>query len=297
MKGPMTIITVSLLLLMLLAGCGATASPIPSPSSTSAVRAAPGVEMVLATTTSTYDSGLLDVILPDFEKAHNVKVKVVAVGSGQAIKLGEQGDADIILVHSRQAEDKFVAEGYGTARYDVMYNDYIIIGPPNDPAGIKGVNQAAAAFKKIAQAKATFISRGDDSGTHTKELAIWKAAGVEPKGEWYVSAGQGMGAVLTMANERRAYTLADRGTYGAWQGRMELPILAEGDEALFNPYGIIPVNPARHPQVKYELAQKMVEWMTSLETQEAIGRFQQQGQVLFYPNSDKWLAAHPRQGK
>lgn len=277
-----------LALSVLVSGCGAKAASI-SP--------APRAEMVLATTTSTYDSGLLDAILPDFERAYKVKVKVVAVGSGQAIKLGEQGNADIILVHSRADEDRFVAQGYGTARYEVMYNDFIIIGSPEDPAGIRGMTQAAAALRKIAQARATFISRGDSSGTHEKEKAIWKEAGVEPQGQWYVSAGQGMGAVLTMASERHAYTLADRGTYGAWQGKLELSILVEGDEALFNPYGLIPVNPARYPQVKRELAEKMVEWMTSLETQEKISKFQKQGQALFYPHSDKWRAAHPQKEK
>ncbi|MFQ6058953.1 MAG: substrate-binding domain-containing protein [Anaerolineae bacterium] len=249
-------------------------------------------ELVLATTTSTYDSGLLDAILPHFEAQYNAKVKVIAVGTGQAIKLGERGDADVILVHARAREDQFVAEGYGVSREDVMYNDFVIVGPKGDPAGVKGLD-AAAALTRIAEAQATFVSRGDESGTHTKEKAIWKKAGIEPGGGWYLSAGQGMGAVLTMANEQRAYTLTDRGTYLARQGDLNLVILVEGDPILFNPYGVIAVNPEKHPGVRYDLALKFIKWLTSVETQEKIATFgvEKFGQPLFYPNSENWRKA------
>ncbi len=227
-------------------------------------------------------------ILPEFEKANNVKVKVIAVGTGQAIELGERGDADIILVHARASEDKFVADGHGINRRDVMYNDFIIIGPESDPAEIEGMTDAAAAFKAIAQAQAPFISRGDNSGTHTKEKVIWEKAELEPGGDWYISAGQGMGEVLTMAEEQQAYTLADRATYLARREGLSLPILVEGDEMLFNPYGIIPVNPEKHPQVKYELAEKFAEWIISVETQRKIGEYKKYGEILFYPDSEEW---------
>lgn len=242
----------------------------------------------MATTTSTYDSGLLGAILPEFERAHDVKVKVIAVGTGQAIELGERGDADIILVHSRSREDKFVAEGYGVSRRDVMYNDFVLIGSRGDPAQIRGLSDAAAAFREIAGAQVPFISRGDNSGTHSKERAIWKKAELEPGGNWYVSAGQGMGAVLTMAEEQQAYTLTDRGTYLVRREGLSLPILVEGDEMLFNPYGIIPVNPERHPRVNYELAEELAEWMTSVETQGKIGEYKRFEEVLFHPNSEMW---------
>jgi tungstate transport system substrate-binding protein len=280
-------------------GCSAQTTPTVTPKTAEIVTPATSASggLVLATTTSTHDSGLLDHILPDFEVANGVKVKVVAVGTGQAIKLGESGDADVILVHAREREDKFVAEGYGTARADVMYNDFVIIGPASDPGGIKGTSSASQAFQEIAEGKHSFISRGDSSGTHSKEMAIWAQAGIEPQGDWYISAGQGMGAVLNMANERLAYTLTDRGTYLSRQEALDLPILMEGDEILFNPYGIIPVNPEKHPQVRHELAQKLVEWITSVEVQEEIASFVKNGQTLFRPNSETWQEAHPQGGE
>ncbi len=249
--------------------------------------------MVLATTTSTYDSGLLDYLLPDFEARYNARVEVIAVGTGQAIKTAEQGDADVILVHARAREDKFVAEGYGVDRQDVMYNDFVIIGPEGDPAGIRGMTDAAAALAKIAEAQAPFASRGDESGTHSKEKAIWEKAGIEPGGGWYLSLGQGMGATLTFANEKGAYTLTDRGTYLSRQEGLGLPILVEGDAILFNPYGIIAVNPAKHPHVEHELAQKFIEWLTSVDIQEKIGEFGKDkfGMPLFTPDSEGWRAA------
>jgi tungstate transport system substrate-binding protein len=249
--------------------------------------------LILATTTSTRDSGLLDYILPDFEAKYNVSVEVVAVGTGQALQLGTKGDADVELVHARAQEDAFVAAGDGINRQDVMYNDFIIIGPANDPAGIKGM-KAPEAFAKIAQTGSRFISRGDQSGTNTKELAIWKAAGIEPKGDWYISAGQGMGAVLTMANEQLAYTLSDRATYLARTLKgIDLVILCEGDPDLLNRYGVIAVNPAKHPGVNSELANKFIDWITSVETQKLISTFgvKDFGKPLFFPESAQYKAA------
>jgi len=270
--------------LLALAAC----SPLPTPQATSPQR------LILATTTSTENSGLLAHILPDFEAKFNAEVDVVAVGTGQAMKIASAGDADVILVHARAQEDNFVADGHGTARADVMYNDFVIIGPDSDPAGIRGLSDAAAAFARIAAAQAPFISRGDESGTHVKEKEVWAKADIEPAGDWYISAGQGMGAVLTMANEQLAYTLSDRGTYLARTAQgIELPILVEGDSILFNPYGVIPVNPDKHAGVNFELASRFVEWLTSLETQEMIAGFgvEQFGQPLFVPDSDAWRQA------
>ena len=216
------------------------------------------------------------------------------MGTGQAIKTGEQGDADVLLVHDRPKEDKFVADGYGVNRQDVMYNDFIIVGPKDDPASVRGVTATAAAFAKIAKAEAPFASRGDESGTHSKEKAIWKKANIEPSGDWYFSLGQGMGETLTFANEKGAYALTDRGTYLSRKEGLELPILVEGDPILFNPYGVIAVNPEKWPHVKYDLAMQFIEWLTSVETQEKISGFglEKFGQPLFYPDSEQWRAAH-----
>lgn len=259
----------------------------------------------LATTTSTQDSGLLEAILPDFEATHNARVDVVAVGSGQAIELGQNGDADVLLVHSRSKEDAFVADGYGLARSDVMYNDFVLVGPANDPAGIAGSSTAAEALARIAQAQSPFASRGDDSGTHTKEKALWQAAGIEPdpNAGWYSSLGQGMGETLQFANEQAAYTLSDRATYLAQRDNLpNLVILVGGnsiaenpDPALLNPYGVIPVNPEGHEGIQADLAQEFVDWLTSVETQETIAAFgvDRFGQPLFYPDSEPYHAAHP----
>jgi tungstate transport system substrate-binding protein len=259
----------------------------------------------LATTTSTQDSGLLEAILPDFESTHNARVDVVAVGSGQAIELGQNGDADVLLVHSRSKEDAFVADGYGLARSDVMYNDFVMVGPANDPAGIAGSSTAAEALARIAQAQSPFASRGDDSGTHTKEKALWQAAGIDPdpNAGWYSSLGQGMGETLQFANEQAAYTLSDRATYLAQRDNLpNLVILVGGnsiaenpDPALLNPYGVIPVNPERHEGIQADLAQEFVDWLTSVETQETIAAFgvDRFGQPLFYPDSEPYHAAHP----
>jgi len=278
-----------------LAGCGGTPPATQAPPEPTAVPAEPGT-LILATTTSTQDSGLLDVILPDFQQQYNVQVDVVAVGTGQAIKLGEDGNADVLLVHARAQEDAFMEAGHGVRREDVMYNDFIIVGPASDPAGIKGGTSAVEAFQKIAQTQSPFISRGDDSGTHSKEKSIWKAAEIEPTGDWYVSAGQGMGAVLTMADEQQAYTLSDRATYLArtLEG-LQLEILVEGDPLLFNPYGVLAVNPDKGPHIKADLANTFIDWIISVPTQEKIGQFgvDKFGQSLFTPDSAPWRAAHP----
>jgi tungstate transport system substrate-binding protein len=286
-------------LLIFLAGCAAPATPTPEPAveTPEQVVEEPGpVRLILATTTSTQDSGLLDVILPDFESQFGVDIDVVAVGTGQALQLGKDGNADVVLVHARSQEDAFMDEGHGTRREDVMYNDFIIVGPPGDPAGIMGMTNGAEAFAKIAEAGATFVSRGDDSGTHSKEKAIWAAAEIEPAGEWYVSAGQGMGAVLTMADEQEAYTLSDRATYLARtiEGT-DLVIVVEGDPILFNPYGVMAVNPDKNPLINEDLANQFIDWLISVETQEKIAQFgvEDFGQSLFVPDSAAWNEANP----
>jgi tungstate transport system substrate-binding protein len=275
-----------LILSFLQAACGGSAL-ITSP--------APGEpeegRLILATTTSTDDSGLLDYLLPDFEVQSNVQVDVIAVGTGQALKLGEDGNADVLLVHARALEDEFMSAGHGVRREDVMYNDFVILGPESDPAGILGMVNAADAFKKFSEAQAPFISRGDESGTHTKEKSIWTSAGIEPGGDWYISSGQGMGEVLTMANEQQAYTLSDRATYLARtiEG-LELTILVEGDPILFNPYGVIAVNPEKNSAIKNDLANQFIDWLISVPTQEKIAEFgvEQFGQPLFIPDSALW---------
>ena len=278
-------ITIFLIGTIVLSGC--------SSASKSAETSDKDEKLILATTTSTDDSGLLDFILPGFEEESQVRVDVVAVGTGQALKLGEDGNADVLLVHARAREDAFMDAGHGVRRDDVMYNDFVIIGSEADPAGIKGMTNASEAFAQIAGAEAGFISRGDDSGTHTKEKAIWSAAGVEPSGDWYIAAGQGMGAVITMADEQQAYTLSDRATYLArsLEG-LDLVILAEGDPILFNPYGVMAVNPDKGEQIQLELANEFIDWLVSVETQEKIGAFgvEKFGAPLFTPDSAEWNA-------
>jgi len=241
----------------------------------------------LATTTSTEDTGILSVLNAPFEKMMNIKVDVISVGTGKALELGSRGDVDVVLVHAREAEDKFVANGSGVNRRDVMYNDFIIIGPEKDPAEIKGMADAKEAFKKIALTQAPFISRGDDSGTHKKELKLWEKAGIKPQGKWYIETGQGMGPVLTMANEKQAYALSDRGTYLAYGKKIELKVFCEGDSVLKNPYGVIAVNPAKFPHVKYVYAMAYIGWLTSSEGQKIIREFGKNtfGQPLFIPTA------------
>jgi len=239
----------------------------------------------MSTTTSTENSGLLSVLLPPFEKANNVKVDVIAVGTGKALKLGENGDVDVVFVHARPAEDKFVADGHGIDRRDVMYNDFIIIGPKGDPDGLKKAKTAVDAFKALSKGKADFISRGDDSGTNKKEKRLWKAAGITPKGKWYIEAGQGMGTVLQMAFQKKAYTMTDRGTYLAFADKIDLIILFQGDDALFNPYGIIAVNPKKYPKVNYKMAKKFIDYVTGPQGQQIIGDYKKNGKQLFFPDA------------
>lgn len=239
----------------------------------------------MSTTTSTENSGLLKALLPPFEKSCDCKVDVIAVGTGKALKLGENGDVDIVFVHARNLEDKFVADGFGVNRRDVMYNDFVIIGSSSDPAVVKGAKTAVEVFSRIASKNAVFISRGDESGTHQKEKEIWNGAGITPKGSWYVEVGQGMGEVINMATERQGYTLTDRGTYIAYKKKSDLVLLYEGDKPLFNPYGVIAVDPKRHPHVKYELAMKLIEFLISKEGQGIIANFKANGEQLFFPNA------------
>ncbi len=242
-------------------------------------------KLVMATTTSTENSGLLDELVPPFEEKFGVRVDVVAVGTGAAIELGENGDADIIFVHARAAEEEFVEAGYGVNRRDVMYNDFVILGPPSDPAAIEGMESAAEVLQTIADSGAEFVSRGDNSGTHKKELSLWDSAGVEPEGSWYIESGQGMGASITMADEREAYILADRGTFLAYSGDIDLEILSSGDPELFNPYGIIPINPAYHSHVNYQMAMAFVGYVTSQQGQNIINNYTRYGEQLFTPNA------------
>jgi tungstate transport system substrate-binding protein len=266
----------------------------------------------MSTTTSTQASGLLDVLLPELEKDTGIKVKVIAKGTGAAIRDGMDGNVDVIFVHAKAREEKFVKEGYGTKRYAVMHNDFIIIGPPEDPAGIKGTTNAVAALIRLAQGKAFFISRGDDSGTHTKEQALWKATELEllnvtttivkkgkkreirfvhpdGLGKWYLSIGQGMGGTISFANEKLAYTLADRGTFIKYKfgnkPSIDLEIMCEGDARLNNPYGVIPINPKKHPHVKYDLAEKFAQWLVSERGQTLIANYKLLGHQLFYPDA------------
>ncbi|TVR29438.1 MAG: tungsten ABC transporter substrate-binding protein [Spirochaetaceae bacterium] len=247
---------------------------------------AEATRLVLATTTSTENSGLLAELLPPFEARHNAVVDVIAVGTGQALQIGRSGDADVLMVHAPQLERAFVADGYGVERVHFMYNDFVVLGPAEDPAGVGGAAEVSEAFARIATARAEFISRGDNSGTHVKEREIWDLAGADTAGAWYREVGQGMGAVITLATERQAYTLADRGTYLSYTGDVEIGVLFEGDALLFNPYGIIAVNPQRHPHVRLELAQALIRHVTSSQGQALIAGYRVRGQQLFFPDGD-----------
>jgi tungstate transport system substrate-binding protein len=266
--------------------------------------------ITLATTTSTENSGLLAQIHADFEKKTGIRVKVVAKGTGASLQLARDGNADLVLVHAREHEDRFVAEGYGVMRRDVMYNDFVLIGPAEDPADVRGVQDPAQALRRITEADCVFISRGDGSGTHIREQSLWKATKVpldnekvtvvasgtrksfetvRPCGNWYLSVGQGMGKTIMIATEKRAYTLADRGTYYSFAlpspPKTDLTVLCEGDASLYNPYGVIAVAPDRHPHVNFAGVKKYIEWITSLEVQEMIGQYTVQGKVLFHPGA------------
>jgi len=266
----------------------------------------------MSTTTSTQASGLLDVLLPAFTNDTRIKVKVIAKGTGAAIRDGMDGNVDVIFVHAKAREENFIADGCGTKRYAVMHNDFVILGPPADPAGIKGMQDAAGALRKIAATGTKFISRGDDSGTHTKEQALWAATGLPLEvetmsivkkgnkgeltfthpaglGRWYLSIGQGMGKTIVYADEKRAYTLSDRGTYIKYKyarsEALDLVVLCEGDPALHNPYGVIPVNPVKHPHVKFKLADEFARWLVSGEAQDLIADYRVLGKQLFYPDA------------
>jgi len=239
----------------------------------------------MATTTSTENSGLLKDIMPAFEKATGYQVRVTPVGTGKALRLGQDGDVDVVLVHAPPAEEKFVAAGYGVNRRHVMYNDFVIVGPANDPAKISGMKNAAKALATIAKDKAIFVSRGDDSGTNKKEKILWKDAGVKPSGKWYREAGQGMGKVLQMTGEMQGYTLTDRGTWLFMKDKLPLKIVVEGDPKLFNPYGVIAVNPGRYPDINYTGAMAFIAWITSPEGQALIGKYRVNNKQLFIPTA------------
>ncbi|MBR0798709.1 extracellular solute-binding protein [Bradyrhizobium jicamae] len=244
--------------------------------------------ITVASTTSTEQSGLFGYLLPEFSKAEGIKVKVVAVGTGQALDIGRRGDADVVFVHDRPAEDKFMAEGHGVKRFDVMYNDFVIVGPKSDPAHIAGDKDVVDALRKIATAKAPFISRGDHSGTHEAELRLWKQAGIDVgtgKDSWYREIGQGMGPALNMASSLNAYVLSDRGTWLSFKNRGDLTILTEGDKRLFNQYGVMLVNPVKHPNVKEQDGQAFVDWLISPSGQQAIAGYKIGGKQLFFPNA------------
>ena len=245
--------------------------------------------IVVSSTTSTQDSGLFGHILPLFKAKTGIDVKVVSQGTGQALDTGRRGDADVVFVHAKSQEDKFVADGFGVKRHPVMYNDFILIGPKNDPAGVKGAKDIVAALKAIKETGAPFISRGDKSGTHSAELNLWKAAGIDiakEKGPWYKEIGQGMGAALNTASASNAYVLADRGTWLSFKNRGDLVIAVEGDKRLFNQYGVILVNPQKHAHIKKDNGQQFIDWLISPEGQKAIADFKINGEQLFYPNAN-----------
>lgn len=273
----LALLTACVVLIAVLAGCGQQEN--------AGQKETPVLRM--ATTTSTDDTGLLDYLQPMFEEETGIKWEWVAKGTGAAIEDGKAGNVDILLVHSKKAEEDFVNEGYGVERVEVMYNDFVIVGPEADPAGIKGMKDAKEALKKIAQTESTFISRGDDSGTHKKELSIWEKANITPTGEWYIESGQGMGDTLSMADEKNAYTLADRGTFLAKKDQIELGVVVEGDQDLYNQYAVIAINPEKYPDTNIEGANKLIEWITSPEVQALIGEYgvDKYGQPLFVPNA------------
>lgn len=260
------------LLLLLCIGCGPPPDPPP---------------LTLATTTSTRDTGLLDALVPKFEEQTGIAVKVIAVGTGMALELGRRGDADVLLTHAPAAEQAFMDQGHGSERHSVMHNDFVLVGPADDPAEVRGTASIVEAFRRIAGAKAPFVSRGDESGTHMKERHIWSASGIEPAADWYVEGGSGMSAILGMADHKEAYTLSDRGTFLSQRSRLDLKILAEGDPLLVNPYAVIVVNRDHHPGINHEAAQKFAAFLLAPATQEAISRFgvAEYGQPLFFPDA------------
>lgn len=281
----LAVILMLVLAMVAFAGCG-TKQPPAEGQQPQEEQAEPPKELILGTTTSTYDSGLLDYLLPYFEEANNYTVKVVSLGTGAALELGKNGDCDVVLVHARAAELQAVEEGHYVDRREVMYNDFIIVGPPDDPAGVKDTDNMNDALNAIVQSGSSFVSRGDDSGTHKKELELWNKAGIAPEGEWYVNAGSGMGDTLRMADEVNGYTLTDRATYLSLKSGLDLVISFEGDVNLFNQYGIMAVNPERHSHVDYEGATKLIEFFASEEGQKLIEEYKPYGDTLFFPNAE-----------
>ena len=273
-------------LLAVAALCAGTAPP-----------AAPAAEfIVVQSTTSTRNSGLLDHLLPEFTARSGIEARVVAVGTGQALRNARNGDGDVLLVHAKHAEEKFVAEGFGVERFDLMYNDFAIVGPAGDPAGVAGMRDAVAGFAKIARSGAVFASRGDDSGTHRKELELWEEAGIDPapaSGGWYRETGSGMGATLNLAVGMGAYTLTDRATWTAFDNKGDFTVHVEGDARLLNQYGVILVDPRRHPHVKAAAGQTFIDWLLGPEGQRAIASFRVAGRQLFFPNADRNTSRRP----
>lgn len=274
---------IATLIATLIAGVPLVCGVVPS-----SAKAAEKTTIILQSTTSTQNSGLFDFILPKFKQASGIDVRVVAVGTGQALKNGRNGDGDVLFVHAKPAEEKFVSQGYGVKRYDVMYNDFVIVGPTDDPAGVAGTKDVITALQKIAASKAAFASRGDDSGTNKKELALWKQAGlvIDAKTDnWYRETGSGMGATLNIAAGMGAYTLTDRGTWIAFRNKRDLVVVSQGDPRLFNQYGVMLVNPSRHPHVKAEAGRAFIKWLTGRQGQKAIAAYKLDGQQLFFPNA------------
>lgn len=267
------------LLALLLAGCTSSTSPPQSPQVQ---------EITLATTTSPRDTGLLDMLLPRFEQEHGIQVNAVAVGSGQALEIGRRGDADVLLTHSPKQEEQFVKDGFADARRRIMSNDFVLVGPASDPAGVAQTEGIVAALQAVAKAQSPFVSRGDESGTHVKEKGIWERAGIAPEGEWYLKAGDGMAATLRMASEKQAYTLSDRGTFRAQEKNLDLKLLSEKDPLLDNVYSILVVSTQKHPHTKEAAAQKFADFLASPEIQQAIGEFGKDkfGESLFYPGAE-----------
>lgn len=277
-----SVLLVSLFLPAAVFATGAAEAPGVLPPALAEASAQP---LRLATTTSTDNTGLLGYLMPVFTERYGISVDVVAVGTGAALELGRNGDADVVMVHARSLEDEFVEQGFGINRRDLMYNDFVVLGPANDPAGVRQAQSAADAFALIAGAQAPFISRGDNSGTYVRELSVWTLANLEPTGTWYQEVGQGMGAVIGIADEQQGYTLADRGTYLAFRGEIELEVVFDGDPSLFNPYGIIAVDPQAQPDANYVGAMALITFLTSPEGQRLIGDFLVEGEQLFVPTT------------